>query len=75
VFIITEFIVTEFDCILPLCFNTYFSDREKDRQDLQNQIDNLAKQSAQERDEIRKELEDERKERSDEAKAMQELFR
>ena len=56
-------------------FSLYFSDREKDREDLQNQIDSLAKQSAEERDEIRKQLEEERRERSDEAKAMQDLFR
>ena len=69
------FILVKLRDLQCLIGDTACSDREKDRADLQSQIDQLARDSAAERDQIRKELQKEREEREKEAKEMQEHFR
>ena len=83
------FRIPMFDCAfmahwiigLNLCLNRqrcniffFSSERESDRHELQSQIDNLAKQSAEERDQLRQQLQDEKTDRETETKALRDFF-
>ncbi len=60
--------------IKHLIFNSFPRERESDCKELQSQIDNLTKQSAEEREQLRQQLQDEKLEREKETKALREFF-
>ena len=58
--------------ILP---SVNFSERERDRDDLQSQISELARENAEQLQDVRSQLQREREEREKEAKSLEEHFR